>query len=198
MESWEPVSLDSLIPWPGVSSQAWALQRAKSCDARGKPETQGGLPAGMRSLAFALLAGLALVALAGCSTPSDSPTGSNDSTSTAGPVLGNGTYQVSADGVPVTISPSTDFVVNVTVTGAAGRSSDHIGAHFGANSTANPSTATYNVTCSHQFSALPGRFQATCRSPSAAGVYHLRGHVRIIDGGQTYNWWSDEKTFTVA
>jgi hypothetical protein len=136
-----------------------------------------------------LLAGLAL---AGCSsTPSPTPS--------ATPAPSVASYTVVVQGFPVAPVPAnTTFSFTDHITGDAIRASDHIGAHFGNQTTASPSTTAYPVACVHTHGDLPGDYGVTCTAPKAVGTYFLRGHARITQGNQTLNWWSSELVFTVV
>ena len=159
------------------------------CGATGGMNSSAWLHGPMRAFP-ALLLGL-VVAVAGCSSPEQGP----DPDDLA--PLTTTTYLVQAS-IPTLVQSGEDFSINVTVTGPSDRSSDHIGAHFGANRTSAPSTMVYNMTCTHQTAALPGTFQSRCSAPADPGVYYLRGHVRIIESNVTHQWWGEELAFTVA
>jgi hypothetical protein len=149
--------------------------------------------------AFALATFAALVLLAGCSS-SPSPTTSSSSTSASVPAPDSSSYTITLEGFPTApVQPGANITFQDVVHGAATRYSDHIGAHFGKNSTLQPSTTAYNITCVHTTGDLPGIFGVTCHAPMTPGVYYLRGHARITkpDGTQV-SWWSDERAFTVA
>lgn len=93
------------------------------------------------------------------------------------------------------------FHFNSTIAGAHephNHMSDHIGAHFGSNSTTAPSTTVYNKTCAHRAGALPGTYEVTCTAPTELGTYYLRGHARMTEGNVTNQWWSPEVSFRVA
>ncbi len=135
--------------------------------------------------------------LAGCSQPTDDDQPAT-TTSTPSPPQAD-SYAIALSDLPVApLEAGAQFRFNSTITGNATRASDHIGAHFGNQSSQAPSTAVYTVTCEHVAGDLPGRYQVTCTAPQEAGVYYLRGHARIMSGGAPVNWWSAEATFTVA
>lgn len=107
-------------------------------------------------------------------------------------------YLVTVEGFPVTPIPSNaTFTFTDRITGEEVRTSDHIGAHFGPNSTASPSVTAYPSACIHQGGNLPGTYEVTCTAPSMPGTYYLRGHARIGQGNESVSWWSGEHTFLV-
>jgi len=133
---------------------------------------------------------LTVALLAGCSgDPEADP-----------PAPDAGSYTITLEGFPVAPIPAnTTFTFTDRIEGDAVRASDHIGAHFGANSTIEPSTAAYPVACVHTHGDLPGTYQVTCTAPTAPGTYFLRGHARITTAdGAMVNWWSAEQAFVVA
>jgi hypothetical protein len=142
-------------------------------------------------LALPLVVALASLALAGCSDGgAEEPTGPPPPTASS--------YLVTVEGFPVTPVPSnTTFTFTDRITGEEVRASDHIGAHFGANSTQAPSTTAYPFACVHTQGDLPGTYQVTCTAPTLPGTYYLRGHARIGQGNESVSWWSGEQTFLV-
>lgn len=138
---------------------------------------------------------VAAILAAGCSSPS----GGGPSTSTAPAHVDAGTYIITLEGFPVgPVAGGSNLTFRDRITGSVQAYSDHIGAHFGSNSTDAPSTTAYNMTCAHSVGNLPGVYDVTCSVPRAPGLYHLRGHARIMQDGTPVNWWSAEQTFTVA
>lgn len=115
----------------------------------------------------------------------------------ASPVAANA-LTVTVSSLPAAIPPGSSFSVQVTFSGSEEIFSDHLGAHFGPISTANPSNAAYPSTCTHQAGTSPATVQVQCTAPTQPGTYYLRGHGRTIESGTTFNWWSDEHSFTVA
>ena len=150
----------------------------------------------MRPSAGLLMAALVAVSLAGCSgTPAEDSEGSSSS---ASPPSAS-SYAITLEGFPVAPVPAnTTFTFTDRITGDAVRTSDHIGAHFGPNSTQAPSTTAYPITCQHTHGDLPGTYQVTCTAPGTPGAYFLRGHARIGQGNASVSWWSAEQPFTVA
>lgn len=107
-------------------------------------------------------------------------------------------YTLTVSGVPATaVVAGQNFTFQLNVTGDAGWRSDHIGAHFGTNSSTSPSTTVYPQACAHQEGDLPGEFTVTCKI-TQAGTHYLRGHVRLTIGSGTYHYWSAEAEVTVA
>jgi hypothetical protein len=142
-------------------------------------------------LAAAVLSAL----LAGCADPDD---GSDDDMP-----MGPGTYGMHLSGVP-TMPMSPGQMFNVTVQSSTehqqmhGMMSDHIGAHMWNSTQSDPNAAFAASTgCVHTTGEVPGTFTARCTAPMQAGVYYIRAHTRMMQGG-THNYWSDEQTFTVA
>jgi hypothetical protein len=139
-----------------------------------------------------LLLGLLIIALlSGCSDP-----GSGDDE----PEFDESSYTVLVEDFPTAPQmPGEEFTFNVTVSGAQTAQSDHIGAHYGMESSQAPSTTEYPTACPHQSGELPGTFQVTCPAPLESGVYYLRGHARIgAVPEEQVSWWSAEMPFTVA
>jgi hypothetical protein len=151
----------------------------------------------MRAHSGLVLLILFAAALAGCS---ESPVGiSEGPSSTSMPAPSASSYTITLVGFPATPIPAnTTFTFTDHITGDATRTSDHIGAHFGANSTESPSTTAYPSTCRHTPGDLPGDYEVTCTAPVLPGAYFLRGHARIGQGNETVSWWSAEQPFTVA
>jgi hypothetical protein len=128
------------------------------------------------------------VLLAGCATPDDD----EPETPTAE------TYELTAEGVPDVATAGQEFTFDLTVDGDLEWTSDHIGGHFGMNSTDEPSTTKYEKACVHQAGDLPGEFEVTC-TLHHAGVWYLRGHTRItLDGGEQVNYWTDREYLVTA
>lgn len=153
-----------------------------------------------------LLVAASVLLLAGCSstpaTPAPSSSAAAPATSSASPApaVDASTYTITLQGFPTgTVAAGSTFNFTDVVHGAVTHASDHIGAHFGLNSTTTPSTAIYNMTCVHTIGNLPGSFPVSCHAPMAPGTYYLRGHARITKADSTQvSWWSAEQTFTVA
>lgn len=98
--------------------------------------------------------------------------------------------------MPDAVTSGTNFTFNLTIEGEPEWASDHIGAHYGANSTDEPSTTAYGNACAHQAGDLPGEFEVTGKIDDA-GIWYLRGHTRITVEGEPLNYWTDEFTITV-
>lgn len=144
----------------------------------------------MRALAFPAIASVVMLLLAGCSSSDDDE-----------PKLAADTYTLTLRGAPAIVSANSTFAFELQVDGDIERASDHVGAHFGNTSSQAPSTTVYASACAHQIGTVPSEdaaFTVTCKAPTKLGIYYLRGHVRIIEGNQTFNWWSAEHTFTVV
>lgn len=149
-----------------------------------------------RTMALRLVAAAACLTLllAGCSQSKDS-----DGEGDGPPAADAASYTIMLSEFPVApLEGGQEFPFNSTISGGIERASDHIGAHFGPNSTTAPSTTAYPSVCPHSIGQLPGTFQVTCAAPLNPGVYYLRGHARITYGNESVNWWSAETTFTVA
>ena len=149
----------------------------------------------MRLLAWTFAACLTI--LAGCGSPGGD--GSSSTSSSTAPV-DSSTYAIVLEDFPAApVEAGANLTFKDRVTGSVQAYSDHIGAHFGRNTTTAPSTTVYNVTCAHQAGTLPGVFTVTCAAPQDPGTYFLRGHARITqpDGTQV-SWWSEEHPFTVV
>jgi hypothetical protein len=151
----------------------------------------------MRPRLALLLCTLLAASLAGCSGDGDDDPAGDDSSATPAPTASS--YTVTLEGFPVAPIPAnTTFTFIDRISGDVVRMSDHIGAHFGQNSTTDPSTTAYPNACAHTHGDLPGTYEVTCTAPAAPGAYFLRGHARIMQDNLTVNWWSNEQPFTVA
>lgn len=147
----------------------------------------------MRRLASFALPLLVALSVAGCSGDDDKPGDAGPPAPTAS------SYLVTIEGFPVGPVPANmTFSFTDRITGEHVRVSDHIGAHYGPNSTQAPSTTAYPVACQHTGGELPGTYQVTCTAPTLPGTYHLRGHARIGQGNESVSWWSGEQTFLVV
>jgi hypothetical protein len=104
---------------------------------------------------------------------------------------------LSMSGLPTSVAAGQAFNFTLEVSGPGAVASDHIGGHFGMNSTTTPSTLVYDKACVHQAAFAPGTFSVTCTA-ATAGTHYLRGHLRIASGDQTYNWWSAEQSIQVT
>src|SRR5687767_8822490 len=86
------------------------------------------------------------VALAGCAEKKDT---TDDGMDDAPPGTGGDAYTVTTSGVPAQADAGENFTVTVRVAGPPG-TTDHVGAHYGLNVSAAPTTALYNFPCLHQ------------------------------------------------
>lgn len=136
-----------------------------------------------------LLAGVLLVLppLAGCATETPDE-----------PLIqpGPDTYELTLLDVPATVGDDEAFTFELRVGGPEGHASDHVGAHYGTQSGAEPSLAIYPSACDHSAGDLPGTFEVTCTIEDP-GQYFLRGHVRVTTETQEVNYWSTEAVVLV-
>lgn len=148
---------------------------------------------------FAAPVALALVALAGCTTPADDDPHMHQ--------MGAGSFHMTLSGVPeMPMAPGEMFNVTVMAQHGAGlegmdaRMTDHIGAHFWNMSMEDPTAGlSHATTCAHTAGEVPGTYTALCQAPMEPGTYHIRSHMRMMDEEKvTHQWWSGEHTFTVA
>lgn len=135
---------------------------------------------------------LTVFALAGCVSPEPNVPGDGD-----GAGVGPETYTITVEEPPTTVTANESFTFNITIEGDVESTTDHAGAHYGNQSSDEPSTTVYDQTCAHSGGAVPGSFEVTC-TISEPGTYYYRGHLRITEGGQTHNWWSEEHQVVVA
>lgn len=139
----------------------------------------------------------AVVLLAGCGSPGGD--GASSSSSSTNPDVDADTYTIVLEEFPAApMEAGANLTFRNRVLGSVQAYSDHIGAHFGRNSTTSPSTVVYNLTCAHQVGNLPGVFTVNCVAPQEPGTYFLRGHARITEAGGNVDWWSEEHPFTVV
>lgn len=113
-----------------------------------------------------------------------------------GPV---GPFNLTTSGVPfLPVARNASFNFTLSVEGPVD-ASNHIGGHFGPNSTDTPTVSAYPFPCNHTEGPLPGDYLVTCTIPAEAapGQHHLRGHVRITVGAQQHDFWADEDTVLV-
>lgn len=172
-----------------------------------------------RSAAFGLVLILVASALAGCAKDpppaSTTPTGSTSTPTTSTPVSttpvtttpnptgGNITaddFALAASGIPASVEAGKPFTFKLFVNGTKSVTSDHIGGHFGLNSTNTtngsiiaPSTTFYPNLCVHVNGALPGAFDVECTLVTP-GTYYLRPHTRVNDSGTFVHFWAPEAT----
>ncbi len=142
-----------------------------------------------------IVAMLTAVAFAGCTSPEPNVPDNGDEGDAA--ELGPDTYTLTVHEAPATATADETFTFNMTVEGDVEHATDHLGAHYGNQSTDEPSTDVYDKACNHQATTVPGEFEVTC-TISEPGTYYYRGHMRIQADGETYNWWSAEHTLVVA
>ena len=106
-------------------------------------------------------------------------------------------YELTAEGVPSEVAVNETFEFHLEVTGGPERTSDHIGGHYWAASTADPDAEFANQAgaCTHIEAEVVGDHHIQC-SFTEPGTFYLRGHVRYEDEG-THNLWTDEHAVTV-
>lgn len=107
----------------------------------------------------------------------------------------SGNYSVNLSGVPTRATAGKNFTFNLTTAGgnllAPGLSPE---VRTGSASTGTPTVEAYTVTCSTaRTSALSTSYSVSCGFP-AAGVYYLRGHLRVSEGvpPESHDYWSGE------
>lgn len=114
-----------------------------------------------------------------------------------GPV---GNHTLATSGMPtLPVTAGSTFNFTLAITGDADVS-DHIGGHFGANSSATPKVSDYPLACAHTAGSVPGEYAVSCEVPATAapGTYHLRGHMRITVDSMKHDFWAPETSFVVV
>lgn len=111
-------------------------------------------------------------------------------------------YNLTLSGVPTSpVGSKANFTFALNVTGMDNATSDHIGAHFWNASEANPTLANAAGSCQHVTGGAVGNHTLTC-SIESSGItpkeFYLRGHLRLVEGATTLEWWSAESTVTVS
>ena len=113
-----------------------------------------------------------------------------------------GNYTLTTVGMPtLPVAPGDSFNFTLTIAGESTDHSDHIGGHFGMNSTDDDVVVgDFAYGCQHQSGEVPGEFTVTCPVPddAAPGTYYLRGHLRITAAGVNHEFWADQDTFLVV
>lgn len=136
-------------------------------------------------------------ALAGCVTPDSPPAPEATDDMEPAASLADDSFTVTIMDFPANVTANESFTFMVALEGAPESASDHIGAHFGRNTSAAPSTTVYDSACAHTAGTAPGNYTVTC-SMADAGTWYLRGHLRLVDNGTTFNYWSTERMVEVA
>lgn len=109
----------------------------------------------------------------------------------------SGPYALTTTGVPSTATAGVNFTFSLVIAGPPG-TSDHIGAHFGKNTTTGTGAPAADAgSCVHTNGTLPGQFTVAC-TIMEAGTWHLRGHLRTGSAGNYSHWWASENTIVVA
>lgn len=110
-------------------------------------------------------------------------------------------FELHASGVPARALAGSPFTFQLEVEGDVEAQSDHIGGHYWTQSTPDPDAdfAAQAGGCAHLSGTrdLPRTFEVTCTVPST-GTMLLRGHVRIEDREDTYNYWTEEHAVEVV
>ncbi|HLE96193.1 MAG TPA: basic amino acid ABC transporter substrate-binding protein [Candidatus Thermoplasmatota archaeon] len=131
---------------------------------------------------------LPILALAGCTqkAPDDDMTPPGDTVS----------ITVATEGVPSNALPGVEFSFTLKATGRSA-TSDHLGAHYGMNSSTSPSAQVYDKACVHQSADVPGTFTVKC-TIAETGTWYLRGHVRLGTDPAFEHFWGPENRVTVG
>lgn len=111
-------------------------------------------------------------------------------------------YTLAVSGIPTNAQTSGgNFSFQVNISGTDNVTTDHIGAHFWNASETNPTIQNAAGACAHIASGAVGNYTISCSitNPGALAPhdYYLRGHLRIVEGGTTLEWWSPEQKVTV-
>ncbi len=158
----------------------------------------------VRLLAHLIFAILAATAFAGCADNSgDEPTDTTPTTTTPmtptdeTPEEMAPHYTLNATGFPKNVTAGMAWNFTLTVDGAPMAATTHLGAHYGPVTVVEPSLDLYNNACDHHTNTtVPNTVLVTCNMTEAGDVY-LRGHLRMLEGETTKNYWSAEKMITV-
>lgn len=111
-------------------------------------------------------------------------------------------YTLNLTGAPSTPPlGNSSFALSLAIAGSENVTSDHIGAHFFNSTTATPTVATSAGACAHVNAAVIDTHAIECRIPNASPTpktMYVYGHLRIVQGGVTLEWWSAPVEVTVA
>ncbi|MFA5861144.1 MAG: hypothetical protein WDA16_05565 [Candidatus Thermoplasmatota archaeon] len=101
-------------------------------------------------------------------------------------------YALSLGGVPPLIESGVAFNFTLFANGTTQRTSDNIGALYGAATTSDPTTTAYQNACVTRSGTVPGSFLVNCTITKAGDAF-LRGH--FVAGGTDF--WSPEAKIVV-
>lgn len=103
-------------------------------------------------------------------------------------------YTLNLTGAPGTpLASNQSFTLNMNVTGKDNATSDHIGAHWFNATTNNPTPASSAGNCALKTGSVIDVHAVKCAIPNTGTgpkTFFVYGHVRIVEGGVTLDWWS--------
>lgn len=103
-------------------------------------------------------------------------------------------YTLNLTGAPTTpLTSNQTFTLLLNVTGTDNVTSDHIGAHWFNATTTAPTAASSAGACAHLNTGVIDVHRVECSIPNTGTgpkTFYVYGHVRVIEGGVTLNWWS--------
>ena len=111
-------------------------------------------------------------------------------------------YTLNLTGAPSTpVLGNQNFTLSLGITGSDNATSDHIGAHWFNATTATPTVAGSGGACAHLNGNVVNTHAVDCRIPNpgpAPKTVYVYGHLRIVEGGVTLEWWSPPVEVTVG
>lgn len=111
-----------------------------------------------------------------------------------------GSFQLAATRLPTQVDTGENFTFRLNITSPDGFTGDseHIGAHWWTNATAQPTPDIGNSTaCAHQAGGVPAVLEVSCRADES-GTIHLRGHLRFTVQGEDHEYWTDAHQIQVG
>lgn len=96
---------------------------------------------------------------------------------------------------------NSSFTLTLAINGTENVTSDHIGAHWFNTTTADPTVATSAGACTHVTGPSVNTHAIECKIPNtgaAPRAVQVYGHLRIVEGGITLDWWSGPVEVTIG
>ena len=111
-------------------------------------------------------------------------------------------YNLTLSGVPTApVGSGSNFTIQLQIVGTDNVTTDHLGAHFWNLTKDNPTLDTAQGACEHLNTGAVGKYTVTCNITNDGVTvkdHYLRGHLRIVEGGTTLQWWSPEVKVSIG